>query len=406
MATKVWNKNFVMFVAGWELSMIGSSLLRFVLPLYLLVETGSPALMGKVLALSFIPMIVVGPFGGVAADRLDKRKLLALINVGLALAVLAYVLISGDFDLVVATVLMLFVLFIFESFLNPAVEAAVPTLVPVDKLEQANSATFLLSQFSSIGAPMMGGLVLSRFGMLPILVMSTGLYLLAGIVKYMTKIPYSKPESSGKWFSLIGSDIRDALRFMTQKKPAVGRLSLISMVLGIVLYPIMTVALPILLTGYFGQVETAVGLMQGVVVLGGTVGVFLIGALGDRVTIKLARPLLFVPALVLVPASLAFILGNSQLLSYVAIVATIFVIFAMVTIFGIVTWSWLASNTPEHLLGKVISLDLSLLAIGTVIGNYLYGVLLGYFIEAPGIALLVIGGMTLVIALFARFDEG
>jgi len=33
---KLWNKNFITFVIGMEFSLIGTSLLRFVVPLYIL----------------------------------------------------------------------------------------------------------------------------------------------------------------------------------------------------------------------------------------------------------------------------------------------------------------------------------------------------------------------------------
>ena len=42
---KLWNKDFIKFVIGWELTLIGSALIFFALPLYVLLETGNPALL-------------------------------------------------------------------------------------------------------------------------------------------------------------------------------------------------------------------------------------------------------------------------------------------------------------------------------------------------------------------------
>ncbi|MGN0733028.1 MAG: MFS transporter, partial [Emergencia sp.] len=68
----MWNRNFIMILVGQIISLFGNGILRFALPLYLLNETGSAALFGVVTACAFIPMIVLGPIGGILADRVNK----------------------------------------------------------------------------------------------------------------------------------------------------------------------------------------------------------------------------------------------------------------------------------------------------------------------------------------------
>ena len=71
---KLWNKNFILYILGMEFSWTGYFLLTFSLPLYILLETGNPALMGLVLAFASVPFIILSPIGGVMADRFNKRK--------------------------------------------------------------------------------------------------------------------------------------------------------------------------------------------------------------------------------------------------------------------------------------------------------------------------------------------
>lgn len=66
--TKLFKRDFTMVVIGQIISLFGNGILRFALPLYLLMETESSALFGMVTACSFIPMVIFSFFGGVIAD--------------------------------------------------------------------------------------------------------------------------------------------------------------------------------------------------------------------------------------------------------------------------------------------------------------------------------------------------
>jgi len=60
-----FSKDFILVVIGQVVSIFGNQIVRFALPLYLLNKTGSPALFGTILAISFIPMILLFPVGGI-----------------------------------------------------------------------------------------------------------------------------------------------------------------------------------------------------------------------------------------------------------------------------------------------------------------------------------------------------
>ena len=74
----LFQKDFTLVVIGQIISLFGNAILRFALPLYLLRETGSPSLFGAVTACSFIPMIIFSLFGGVLADRVNKRNIMVI----------------------------------------------------------------------------------------------------------------------------------------------------------------------------------------------------------------------------------------------------------------------------------------------------------------------------------------
>ena len=84
---KLLNRSFVSIVIVQIASLFGDAVLRFALPLYVLNVTGSAALMGAVSAAAWLPYLVLTPIGGVAADRVNKRRIMAVLDTLLALDV-------------------------------------------------------------------------------------------------------------------------------------------------------------------------------------------------------------------------------------------------------------------------------------------------------------------------------
>jgi len=173
----------------------------------------------------------------------------------------------------------------------------------------------------------------------------------------------------------------------------------------ITLYPLVTIALPILVTGYFGRGEEALGVTQAIIVFGGTLGVIFIGILGQKATIKAVRPLLLTSSLALIPASIAFIWSNHETLTYILLIISLFIIYALSNMMGIICRSYFGEKSPEHVVGKVMALNSSMVIIGTSIGGYLYGILFNHLIDSPGIALFILVGASAVVAFFAKIEK-
>ena len=399
---KLWNKNFIMFVIGRELSMLGKSLLRFALPLYILLETGNPILMGTILAASALPSIAFAPIGGVIADRFNKRKLLAAMNFTTAVAIITYLGLSNIIEIVPATIIMMLVLLTFESLISLTTKASVPAIVPSNALVKANSVTFLLTTFSGIGTPVLGGFILAIFGLVPILFISIAFHLLATVMNFLAKIPYTKQEMSESLPATIVSDIKAGIRFITKEKPEIGKVIFrVNMLSCITLMPLISIALPVLVTIYFERGETTLGITQAIIVFSGVIGVLLIGMLGKKANITKVRLLLFASSIALFPTGIAFMWSNNDTLTYLILIVSLFVISALSIMMAIICRSYFGEKSSEHMVGKVMALNSSLVILGTSIGGYLYGFLFNHFIESPEVALFILTGASAIVA--ARF---
>lgn len=158
--------NFRVYVTGSFVSNIGTWMQRVAQDwLVLELSGGSGVAIGITTALQFLPMLVLSAYGGLIADRFDKRVILKITQAWLAVcaAVLGILAITG-----VATVPMVYLLALLfgigTAFDNPARQSFVSEVVGRDRLPNAiglNSATFHAAR---IVGPAVAGLVIAGFG--------------------------------------------------------------------------------------------------------------------------------------------------------------------------------------------------------------------------------------------------
>ena len=251
-AKKLWNRNFLLYLIGMEFNLIGTNLLKFVLPFYVLLETGNPALMGTILAFSTIPLAIFIPIGGIVADRFSKKYIMVLMNVASAIVIIVYLAVSGTMAIVPATIIFFLLFSSFESMISPTSEASTPFLVPKDDLVRANSVTWILSIFSTVGSPIIGGFILARFSLTSGLYISVVLFALAIAVKFIMKVL---------------NDLVDGTRFAIQEHK-IKKILLSSVFIGLFLIPLTSIALPVLVSIHLEMEETFVGLAVGNYIFG------------------------------------------------------------------------------------------------------------------------------------------
>ncbi len=119
--TKLFQRDFTMVVIGQIISLFGNGILRFALPLYLLRETGSSALFGMVTACSFIPMVIFSFFGGVIADRVNKRNIMVTLDFSTAGLIWIFYVVFQRLPLVPLMIVVLMVLYGISGAYQPAV---------------------------------------------------------------------------------------------------------------------------------------------------------------------------------------------------------------------------------------------------------------------------------------------
>ena len=159
-----WKKSVGIFMISQTVSLLGSMLVMYAIMWYITLETQSGLMMTIMVMCTFIPALLISPFAGVWADRLNRKMLMITADVGIALVTL---IIAILFFLGIREIWILFVVSVVRSFgqsvHQPAVSAVYPQIVPETHLVKVQGIAQGIQSSSMILMPLLAGLLLAYF---------------------------------------------------------------------------------------------------------------------------------------------------------------------------------------------------------------------------------------------------
>lgn len=182
------NRNYRIYAAGGVVSNTGTWMQRIAqdwLVMQLVVGSSAAAL-GITTGLQFLPALLLSPFAGLVADRVDKRRLLQFTNVGMALPalLLGILAVTGHAEVWHVYVLAL-TLGVSSAFDAPARHSFVSEMVEPDQLTNAvslNSASFNAAR---LVGPGLAGVLIAALGGDAV---ATGWVILLNAVSYVAPV--------------------------------------------------------------------------------------------------------------------------------------------------------------------------------------------------------------------------
>lgn len=387
MNNALWNKNFILVLAGQIVSLFGNAILRFALPLYLLNITGSPALFGLVSACAFIPMIFFTPAGGIIADRLNKRNIMVILDFSTAILLLLLAVSLKHINPILCIFGALIFLYGIQGAYQPAVQASIPLLVPAESMMRANACINLVSSLSGLMGPVLGGALLAAIGIYPIIFASLVCFFLSAVMEIFICIPFENRKTKGSILKTGFCDLKESLHFMTVDFPLILKISLICTGLNLFLSSCVNIGLPVIITQTLGfSAKTAnrlYGLCEGVMGAGGLIGGLCAGVFASKLKADKASILLFFCGLMLVPVAAVLTFPLPKFAACIFLFISVFFMMAMISLFSIQLMTYLQILTPEELLGKVISCTMCISSCAVPIGQAAYGILFEKFDDVP-----------------------
>ncbi|MBT3274613.1 MAG: MFS transporter [Spirochaetales bacterium] len=151
---KKWRSRFFLIWTGQAFSLFGSALVKFALIWWLTLETGKATTLAIATTMSFLPVILVGPFAGVLADRVSRRIILIASDglIALSTAILIIVFALGR-ESTMAIYLVMLVRATGDAFHMPTMQASTTMLVPKKHLVRVGSMNKMQFYFANFSAP-------------------------------------------------------------------------------------------------------------------------------------------------------------------------------------------------------------------------------------------------------------
>ncbi len=160
------SRDFRLIVIGSFLSGLGAQATLVALPYQVYVQTRSALLVGLLGAVELAPLIAAALLGGAIADRVDRRKLLLLDQIGLALTAAGLALAAAIGQPGIGVLYGLAALLAaFVSLESVVISAILPNLVDRSQLRGALALEYGLGTLTMVVGPALGGLVISALGL-------------------------------------------------------------------------------------------------------------------------------------------------------------------------------------------------------------------------------------------------
>ena len=261
----------IVFFAGMQMQFVLRGFLAFDL-------TNSASALALVSISIAFPMLFASPFGGVVADRVNKRTLLILTQLVAAISslVIAVLILGGWIQFWHLLASSVFTGLVF-SFNMPARQAIVPLLVPRHKLMNAISLQMGGINLTRIIAPALGGVLIVPFGIGGVFLFTAILFVLAALSElHLPKHGLSRKGKQKRFWS----DFGEGFRFIFKNR-TIGLLIAVGLIAPLFGFPVQQM-LPVFSKDVFGMGAGGLAILASMTGVGGIVGSIIAANLDER----------------------------------------------------------------------------------------------------------------------------
>ncbi|HEY3942116.1 MAG TPA: MFS transporter [Acidimicrobiales bacterium] len=268
--------NYRRWFVGQAISLIGTWMQTTAQSWLVLTLTHSATDLGIVVALQTLPMLVLGPYGGVVADRVDKRRLMVVLQsmMGVQALVLGLLTLTHHVNYPEVCVLAV-VLGLNNCFENPSRQAFVLEMVGQRDLRNAVSLNSTLVNAARAVGPAVAGVLIATVGVGWCFVLNAGSFV-AVVTSLLTMdrthLQPSKPTSRRR------GQLREGFRYVA-RTPQLGLPLLMMALVGMLAYEFQ-VTLPVYAKGVFHGGAETFGAMTAAMGAGAVIGGLVTAARG------------------------------------------------------------------------------------------------------------------------------
>ncbi|HGA0512754.1 TPA: MFS transporter [Bacillus pacificus] len=397
-------KDFYLMVSGQIITILGSTLLRFALSLYVLDLTGRADIFAGLYAITSIPFLLA-PLGGALADRFNRRNLMVIfdfINTAIVLSFIVLLFTGSVSILLIGTIM--FLLAIISAMYAPVVMASIPQLVPKKKLEQANGIVNGVQALSNIVAPVLGGILYGIIGLKMLVIISCLAFFLSAILEMFITIPFIKRVQEGHIIPTIVKDMKGGFIYVL-KQPFILKSMLLAALLNLILTPLFVVGAPIIIRVTMESSHTLYGIGMGLIDFATIIGALSIGFFVKKLQMQTLYYWMILIALLVIPMALSVtpvILNLGHYPPFILFILSSILIAMIMTIVSIYVITVVQKKTPNENLGKVMAIITAVSQCMAPIGQVVYGFMFEKFSMKIYLPILAISFIMILLAVVTK----
>jgi len=387
---ELFTRNFTLLLLGQIFSLLGNGALRFALSMYVLEKTGSAAVFGTLLGVSMIPTILLMPFGGILADRVNRGKVMVGLDLTSGAAVLLSALAFSDERGIIVTGALLMALSVLGAFESPTVQACVPQMLRGEDVLRGNAAVNGAGAISGFVTPFLGSLLYVTFGTRPVLAGAGVCFLLTAGLERFIRLPEIDAGPRRGLGEILRGDLLDSVRFLAKERREVLHLLLFSAAVGGIIAGAAVVGLPYLIRNELGLSAQLYGAAESATGLAALAGGLAAGLLAGRMPFRRLQGLVAAVGGCVLLGGGALLLPVGKIGQYVLLTAVFCIGQGLACTFSIFAVTAIQQKTPENMTGKIMACVSTISMCAQPLGQMVYGV---WFDCAAGWIVLMVSGV-------------
>ena len=231
------------------------------------------------LSLDTLPILLVGPVGGLLADNFDRKKLLAIIHSYQAVLTIAFavVVLTGNLE---AWHIFAFIFLMGLAWVvtDPAHMSLIPNMVPRDKLINAFALKSLAVSVPRLAVPALGGVLIVVAGPGLTLTLEAALQLCAVAAVLQIKVP--KPGKPAIPMPAAFGELRKGVQYVLNEPRLLGLFALVATAV-LLAMPLIHGLMPVYAAEVFKVDARGLGLLMSAAGAGPTLGTFVLASMVD-----------------------------------------------------------------------------------------------------------------------------
>lgn len=403
---KKFEKNFILLLISQIISLFGGGIIRFVLLLFILDVSQSAETFGLVSAITQIPVIVLSLLGGIIADRMNKKNLAVVFDLSKTLLCFAlfFSFVNETYSITLITIFITLLISIVTLF-QPVLTAAVPSIINPEVFAKANGAIQSVNAISDMLSFVLGGVIYATIGMNTIILISGFLFLISTIIDLFLKIPFIKKEKTSGIFKMLGDDVKESFVYLRKETPSLFNVSIIFSVMSMLFIPVLSVTFPYIIRINLGMSEELYGVSQAIVTMGMILAGLLAGKLKSWLCLNYFYKWMYaLGGLVLVLSVSVYtpFFPNSKLIPFWIFNIVFMMIMLIASLLNITIMTSIQESIPEHLLGKVFALIVTITNLLIPIGQFILGIITEALSNQIFILFIGVSIVTMIVAIVTK----